>query len=192
MKHFEIKNVQIIKGMAENIPLQNSSINLITSNNGLNNVDDFERAISECSRIAKPGAQFVQTLNLDDSLFEFYGQFKEILSYMRMYQEIELMQQHIYQKRKPLDELIPVMQKRGFVIRDLEYDQFNFRFADGSAFLNHAFIRMAFVDSWLAILPEGKQEIIFDAIESRLNNIANSLGGLKLSIPFALINATKD
>lgn len=191
IKHIGLSNIELIKGYAESIPLKDKSIDLITSNNGLNNVDDLDKVISECARIAKPGAQFIQTMNLDDTMFEFYGHFAQVLSYMHLYNEIEQMHQHIYQKRRPVEELVSIIRNNGFIIKDLEHNQFNYKFTNGTAFLNHSLIRAAFMDSWLNLIPEGKHEIIFDAIESRLNEQARLLGGLKLSIPFVLINAIK-
>jgi hypothetical protein len=47
------------------------------------------------------------------------------------------------------------------------------------------------MDSWIKILPKNKLEQIFDTIEMRLNDKAKMLGGIKLSIPFVLINAIK-
>jgi hypothetical protein len=108
-----------------------------------------------------------------------------------MYKEIELMKQHIHEKRAPLEEMITMLQNRGFMIRDLEHDQFNYRFSDGTAMLNHYFIRLAFMDSWIKILPENKLEQIFDTIEKNLNRNAKLMGGIKLTIPFVLINTFK-
>ena len=69
---YGITNVRIIQGMAESIPLDNDSVDLIVSNNGINNVSDMDKVLSECSRITRTGGQFVQTMNLDKSMFEFY------------------------------------------------------------------------------------------------------------------------
>ena len=77
------------------------------------------------------------------------------------------------------------------MIKDLEHDQFNYKFADGTAMLNHYFIRLAFMESWVKILPKNKVEQIFDTIELHLNEQASVLGSIKLSIPFVLINAKK-
>jgi hypothetical protein len=87
--------------------------------------------------------------------------------------------------------MISMIQKHGFIIKDLEHDQFNYKFSNGTAMLNHYFIRLAFMDSWLKFLPKNKLEQIFDTIEMRLNEQAKMLGGIKLSIPFVLINAIK-
>jgi hypothetical protein len=141
--------------------------------------------------VLKPGGQFVQSMNLDKSMFEFYSQLESILSDLQLNKEIELMHRHIYNKRRPLDEILSMLTKHGFLIKDLEHDQFNYKFADGTAMLNHYFIRLAFMESWVKILPKNKVEQIFDTIELHLNEQASVLGSIKLSIPFVLINAKK-
>jgi ubiquinone/menaquinone biosynthesis C-methylase UbiE len=191
IEYYRITNIKIIEGFAESIPLKDNSVDLIVSNNGINNVRDINQVFSECSRIMKSGGQFAQTMNLDKSMFEFYGQLERVLSDLHMNKQIELMRQHIYEKRRPLDEMIPMIQNHGFIIKDLENDQFNYKFSNGTAMLNHYFIRLAFMDSWIKILPKNKLEQIFDTIEMRLNEQAKILGDIKLSIPYILINAIK-
>jgi arsenite methyltransferase len=190
--YYHVTNIRIIEGVAESVPLGNNSVDLIVSNNGINNVNDMNQVLSECSRISKPGSQFVLTMNLDKSMFEFYGELERVLTDLQMHNEISLMRQHIYQKRRPLDEVISMLHKHGFTIKDLEHDQFNYKFANGTALFNHFFIRLAFIDAWLKFIPENKAEQIFDRIESRLNKQAEILGGIKLSIPFIIINSIKN
>ncbi len=191
IEYYRITNIKIFEGVAESIPLKDNSVDLIVSNNGINNVLDINQVISECSRIIKSGGQFVQTMNLDKSMFEFYGELEKALSELKLNTEIRLMRQHIREKRPPLDDMISLIQNHGFIIKDLEHDQFNYKFSDGTSMLNHYFIRLAFMDSWIKILPENKLEQIFNTIETRLNEQAKILGGIKLTIPFVLINAVK-
>jgi hypothetical protein len=87
--------------------------------------------------------------------------------------------------------MISMLNRHVFIIKDLEHDQYNYRFTDGTAMLNYYFIRLAFMDSWIKILPKDKSEQIFDRIESQFNEQSLILGGLKLSIPYVLINAIK-
>jgi ubiquinone/menaquinone biosynthesis C-methylase UbiE len=188
---YHITNIRIIEGAAESIPLDNNSVDLITSNNGINNVSNIDKVLSECARIIKQGGQFIQTMNTDLSMFEFYGQLEQVLSDLHMDKEIELMRQHILHKRPPVDKMISVINKNGFVIKDLEYDQFDYKFANATAMLNHYFIRLAFMDSWIKLLPADKAEQIFDKIEFRMNEQSQILGGIKLSIPYVVINAVK-
>lgn len=186
---YGIRNIRLISARAESIPLADKSIDLIVSNNGINNVSDIGKVLSECSRVIKTGGQFLVTMNTEQTMFEFYEQFERALSEMNMEHEKALMLNHIYEKRKPVAEMTKMFSENGFLIKDLVHDQFNYRFSDGSALLNHYFIRLAFMDSWMKILPEEKREIIFRKIEERLNEHANLLGGIKLSIPFILINS---
>lgn len=191
IEYYGINNVKLIEGVAESIPLENDSIDLITSNNGINNVSDIDKVLSECSRIIKSGGQFVQTMNLDKSMIEFYNQLENLLSEMKLYKEIELMYKHIKQKRPPLHDFIALMQKHNFIINDVVEDEFCYKFTNATAMFNHYFIRLAFMESWIKLLPPDKVEQIFDTIENRMNNLAKEQGGIKLTIPFVLINAIK-
>ncbi|OFX32319.1 MAG: hypothetical protein A2X08_03805 [Bacteroidetes bacterium GWA2_32_17] len=191
IKYYGITNIKIIEGVAESIPLKNKSVDLIVSNNGINNVSDIDKVFYECSRIIKTGGQFVLTMNLDKTMFEFYEQLESVLSDLHMNKEIELMRQHIYKKRRPLNEIISMLQKHKFIIKDLEHDLFNYKFTNGTAMLNHYFIRMAFMDSWIKILPKNKVVQIFDTIETRLNVQSLKTKGIILSVPFVMINAIK-
>jgi len=189
--HYGIENIKIIEGFAESIPLDSESVDLITSNNGINNVENTDRVLSECSRIIRKGGQFVQTMNTDKSMIEFYTELESVLSVLHMNHEIDLMRQHIELKRPPLETMISKIRKNGFKITDQEQSEFNYKFTDGSAMLNHYFIRLAFMDPWIKILPETKVEQVFDTVEARLNEQSLKSGYMKLSIPFVLINAIK-
>lgn len=188
IEFYSIRNITIIEGIAEDIPLGDQSIDLITSNNGLNNVQDIDKVLSECSRLLRQGGQFVQTMNTAGSMIEFYTVFERVLSELDMHHEIDLMHQHIEVKRPPVEKLLNNIRSHGFTLKDLEYDQFNYTFVNGTALLNHYFIRLAFMDSWIALLPKDKVKEIFERIETYLNEQSQLLGSLKLSIPYVLIN----
>lgn len=192
LEAYEINNVKLIEGVAENIPLENNSIDLIASNNGINNVNDIGKVIAECSRVVKSGGQFVMTMNTSKSMFEFYDALKFILQQLSLDKAIEAINKHIAHKRPAVNSIKLILQENGFRIIDLEYEQFNLRFADGTAMLNHNFMRLAFMDSWVEIIPQDKVEEIFGLTEKELNKQAGLTGGLKLSIPFVLINAVKE
>jgi ubiquinone/menaquinone biosynthesis C-methylase UbiE len=192
INYYGISNVKIIEGMAESIPLGNNSVNLITSNNGINNVEDIDKVLIECSRILNTGGQFIQTMNLEKSMFEFYDQLENVLSELNLKAEIEIMYQHIEEKRPSIDKILKIMKRENFIIKDIEYDHFDYKFSNGTAMFNHYFIRLAFMNSWIKILPKERVNEIFGIIETRLNKQAELFGGIKLSIPFVLINSIKN
>ena len=191
IEFYQIKNIELIEGIAEEIPLSDNSIDLIVSNNGLNNVDNIDKSLAECSRIIKSGGQFIQTMNLNDSMIEFYSVMEAVLMELSLNDCLDNMKQQIYGKRKPLDEYIEQIKSHGFSIKSIHHDKFEYKFVDGTAMLNHHFIRLAFINGWKSILPTNKQTKIFNLIETELNNRSKIDGLLKLSIPFVIIDAEK-
>ena len=164
---YGITNVEIISGAAEKIPLPDKSIDLIISNNGLNNVDDIEKVLKECLRISKPKSQLIFTYNTDKTMIEFYSVFELVLREKNMPEEIGLMEEHIYKKRKPVEEFVRLLKENGFAINEILNEQFQYKFADASAMFNHFLIKLAFIGSWKAFLPEERHEEIFKEIETR-------------------------
>jgi arsenite methyltransferase len=188
IKRYGISNTRIISGVAENLPLDDDSIDLITSNNGLNNVSDLDLSIKECARVLKKRGQLVMTMNLDGTMNEFYSILSDILVERGMEEEIGLMDEHIYQKRKPVHEVTAILEKHNLSIRHILYDNFTLDFADGTAMFNHYTMRLGFLSSWKKIIPEAQQQEIFQIIEQRLNEQASFKGHLSLSVPFVLID----
>ena len=188
---YGIKNAELFTGFAENIPLPDKSIDLIISNNGINNVEDQEKVFSECRRISRSGAQLIFNFNLEDTMIEFYSVLKDILNESGMLNELEKMKQHIYSKRKPAEEVICLVEKNGFTVNEVKHDSFQFRYADGSSMFNHFLIRLAFLNSWQELVPEAKQKEIFEEAEKKLNSIAENEGELKLRVPFVTVDAVR-
>lgn len=191
LKAYGIHNTELINGFAENIPLPDNTIDLITSNNGINNVEDLEKTIAECSRVIKPLGQFVQTVNLNTTMIEFYNILERVLNDLKLESYVPGIKQHIYKKRKPLNEYLSLLEKHGFNIDKVIEDNFEYTFVDGTTMLNHYFIRLAFLDSWKNLVPNEKQVEIFKSIEDSMNQIAADEGVFKLSVPFVVIDCKK-
>lgn len=191
IRFYGINNIEIIEGFAENIPLDNNAVDIIVSNNGLNNVNDLDQALYECSRIVKSGGQFVQTVNLDSTMTEFYEIFEMLLSELNMIDELQKMKLHIYNKRKPLNELLKKIEKNKFLIKEIIKDKFEYKFIDGTAMLNHYFIRLAFLNEWEKVIPADSRSRIFNEIELKMNKKAEAEGLFKLTVPFVVIDAEK-
>ena len=191
VKIYGITNVEIINGVAEEIPLPDNSVDLIFSNNGLNNVNDLKAVLEECCRISNAGAQLVFTFNTDKTMIEFYSVLEEVLFEKNMLNEINLLKEHIYKKRKPVEEFVSLLNDSGYVVSEICHDLFEYKFVDGSTMLNHFLITLSFIESWKALVPKGIQQEIFEEVEKRLNDSARLSGSLKLTIPFVLIDCLK-
>ena len=188
---YGITNTRIIRGIAEEIPLDDNSIDLIVSNNGLNNVADINKSLSECSRVIKTGAQFIQTMNLEETMIEFYSAMETALTELNLHDCVGKMQKQIYKKRKPLDEYVDQIESHGFSIGSVVHDSFSYKFVDGTSMLNHYIIRLAFLDGWKGIVPKEHQQKVFEAIEDELNNKSALEGEMILSVPFVVIDSKK-
>ena len=186
-----INNVEVITGVAEKIPLADNSVDLIFSNNGLNNVNDIKAVLNECRRITKIGSQFVFAYNTDKTMCEFYSVFEELLRDKNMVNEIILVKEHVYKKRKPIEEFVRLLNESGYSINEISHDKFDYRFVDGTVMFNHFLIKLAFIDSWKEIVPEEKQQEFFAELLDRLNQLSQRIGYLNLSVPFAIISCEK-
>ena len=56
LKYIGVQNVELVEGVAEQMPFENNFFDLIVSNNGLNNVQDLPKTLNECSRVSRPGS----------------------------------------------------------------------------------------------------------------------------------------
>ena len=186
-----IELAKIIRGTAEAIPFPDGYFGLIVSNNGLNNVRDQAASLAECYRVADAGAQMVLTMNLPYTMIEFYDVFEETLLELGMDDNVVKMQEHINDKRKPVEYWKDLITGTGFMINTINVDGFKQRYSDGTAFLNHFLIRTAFKESWKTILSEDQVEPVFKIIEQKLNVIALNYGELVISVPFVCFDCRK-
>jgi arsenite methyltransferase len=188
---YEITNISLIEGVAEDMPLPANHFDLLVSNNGMNNVQDVEQAFNECNRVARQGAEFLWTMNTDGSFKTFYETLRALVNERNIRTGIENIDQHIYIKRRPVSEMKSRINAAGFEIRTIEESSFSYRFASGSAMFRHTFIRVAFLESWKKLIPANQMDEIFTELEKRLNQISDRKGELLMEIPFVLFRCVK-
>ena len=188
---YDVANAKVVEGVAEEMPFDDAFFDLIVSNNGINNVNDMEASLGECSRVAKPGAQFVVSINLEETMIEFYEIYEKTLRTMGLEDEVAGMRQQIRSKRRPLPEIVSLLEGVGFKVTEIRHREFSLRFLDGSAFLGHFLIRLGFLGGWKSILDEQDGGPVFDALEKTLNRVAESRGELRLTIPWVVIDCWK-
>lgn len=186
-----LSNVHLLEGVAENLPVDSHVFDLIVSNNGINNVQDIKETFKECYRVLKSDGQLVFTMNLDETFFEFYDLFRRVLIENGMKIEVEKLQAHIYEKRKPLAEIKELLLKAGFDIVEIKNGNFNYQFVDGTAMLNHFFIKFAFLESWKQITGLHTNKI-FTQLEKEINTLSANEGKFNMSVPFVTINCRKN
>lgn len=186
-----IMNIKVIHGKAERLPFTDAFFELVVSNNGLNNVEDLDAVLSECRRVCKSGGQLVATMNLPDTMKEFYDVYRAVLRDLGKDEDIPGIDEHIHAKRKPLEETTAQLTRAGFSIAGIRQDSFTMHFADGTAMLGHFLVGMAFLKPWTDILHPEDVQTVFREIEHRLNTLSQDRGGLILTIPYACIDCRK-
>ena len=130
-------------------------------------------------------------MNTEGTMKEFYEVMEQVLVSHQLKDSISDMHRHIHDKRKPLDEVSSILLKKGFYPDNVEHDLFSYKFADGTTMFRHFFIRLAFLPAWIKIVPETRQEEIFNRIENVINEISEEKGYFELTIPFVVISAIK-
>lgn len=183
-----ISNTFITRGVAEELPFPDHFFGLIVANNGINNVKDERKVLSECFRVLSDKGQMVLTMNLPHTLVEFYELFEQVLLERGLAAEVRKLKDHIFAKRKPVEYWKEAIEKAGFTIRSINVDGFKMKFTDGTAFLEHYFIRTAFRKPWEEITGDPE---IWQAIADKLNRMAASNRELTMSVPFACFDCYK-
>jgi SAM-dependent methyltransferase len=188
---WDIPNVTLIQGRAEALPLDDQSVDLILANNGLNNVDDLDQALAECGRVARPGSQLVMTWNLPESMSEIYSVLEALLRSRGRSDATIRIQEHIFGKRKPVEWMRERVGRAGFAVVRVIERSFDWRFATGQALLQHGLWRLAFVPSWLELVMPGERAELLGELEQRLEARAREAGELKVTFPYACLEATR-
>jgi len=188
---YGLKNVSVVQGDAADMPFENDYFDLVVSNLGINNFNDFDRVLNELYRVTKPGGRLAFTTNPPGTMNEFYEIFETVLLKLNLHDETNRLRSHISQTRKSIMEITGLLEKTGFEKINTCESTYSMRFLDGSSFLNHYFIKLAFMGEWKSIISPRNLELVFNNLENELNEYAGKNGELKLSIPVVYIECKK-
>lgn len=190
IKSYGIANVEFIEGSADKLPFPNESIDLVVSNLGINNFDNPEIVFSECFRILKHHGKIALTTNMNGHWKEFYNIFEETF---RQLKKNELIAKLTDQQEHRGDKVTisKLFTENGFKITRHFEEKFEMRFLNGSAFLNHHFIKIGWLSSWQSLIKEDEWSTVFKKLEENLNELADKERGLTLSVPMLFIEGQK-
>ena len=189
-EYYGLKNVTILKVDASTMPFENNQFDLITSNLGINNFEQPQKALDECFRVLKPGGEIIITTNTVGHMQLFYSIYEAVLKDSDRENLIpELRKQEAH--RKTVEEITRMFQKSGFQIVKTIKENLTLRYLDGSSFLRHSLSILGFLEGWRSILKKEEETIIFKKLEEMLNAQASKDGELRFNIPMLLVLATK-
>jgi arsenite methyltransferase len=186
-----LTNVQVHEGVAEQMPFSDGAFDCVVSNNGYNNVDDRLRALAETARVCRDSGQLVLTLNLDGSFRELHEELFAVLAREGLSEAASATSAFIAKRRPQLGEVMQDVLAAGFVIEEIEPDEFSFRFASAEALRQHAFFRRAQLPALRAIVPADARSSVFEQLERRLEVVVQREGELRLSVPFVTLSAVR-
>ncbi|MBI3259363.1 MAG: methyltransferase domain-containing protein [Ignavibacteriae bacterium] len=190
IKNYGLSNVEVIEGSAEQIPFENDTIDLIVSNLGINNFENPQIVFNECNRVLKPNGRLVLTTNLNGHWREFYTVFEETLTELGKDEIAATLIVH-QEHRGTVETITKLFTDSGFKVTRYVEDSFEMKFLDGSAFLNHHFVKLGWLSSWRDLLPQEELEVIFQRLEENLNLYSIKSDGLRLTVPMVYIEGEK-
>lgn len=187
---YQLPNVRIIEADAEHLPFQDETFDMIVSNLGINNFANPNAVLAECFRVAKPKGHLVLTTNLSGHMHEFYDVFRATLKELQKDAYLERLARN-EAHRGTKDVLRDAVQRNGFRVVTIKEDQFQLRYLNGSALFNHALTKFGFLDGWRQVVDPADEEQIFATLEHRLNQLASTLGGLRMTVPMLYVEVEK-
>lgn len=185
IKVLGLNNVEIIECDAVNIPLKNNTVDLVTSNLGVNNFENKTNVYSEIHRILKPNGRLAITTNPTGTFQELFDVFLEI-SDASGFNGAEKFNDYI-RHRATRDDIITEIENQGFKLIQVIEDATNFRFLDGRALLNHSLIRIGFRSSWDEIIGEENLFDFYGELIERIDSIVERKGAFTVSVPILYI-----
>jgi arsenite methyltransferase len=190
IRNYGYGNVELITASAEKLPFASASVDMVISNLGINNFENPHLVFAESYRVLKPGGKLTLTTNLNGHWKEFYAVCYETLQQMGKEHLVPLLRAD-EEHRGTTERVAALFVESGFRINKQVTDHFEMKFVDGSAFLNHHFVKVGWLITWLTLFPKDELGQIFSAIEQNLNEHAAAKGGLTLSVPMLYMEGVK-
>jgi arsenite methyltransferase len=178
-------NVTLHEGSASALPFPDASFDLIVSNLGVNNFEDRAAAIRECRRVARHGAMLALTTNLQGHMRELYAVFEDVLRDDD--DALQRLRAHV-DHRATVANVRELLENGGFTVTRVVEREGVMRFANGTALLNHYFIKLGFLDGWKKVVP-GNERAVFTRLRDALDDLAKRNIELRLSVPIAYVEA---
>jgi len=190
IKTYGLKNAKLVNADVAFLPFPDNTFDLVISHLGINNFADQREALADCFRVAAFKARFVLTTNFRGHMKEFYEVYRQVLKTLGLERYGERLARN-EDHRGTRESFAQLVEESGFRVFKLIEDHFAFRFVDGSALLRHFLTRIGFLQGWRSVVDPGDEALVFQSLESALNEMSREQGGLNLTIPMLYLEAQK-
>ncbi len=143
-----LNNIELIENDASSLPFEDNSIDLITSNLGINNFENPLPVLKECYRVLKKGSSFCTTSNLNGTFSEFYNIFESTLKDFGLFEKYQAEYSMHVNHRGSVESMRELLELSGFKISEQIKSDTSLRYLNGSAFLNHSVVVIGFIEPW--------------------------------------------
>jgi arsenite methyltransferase len=185
-----LPHLSILEADGARMPFRDSTFDVIVSNLGVNNFADPSTVLAECFRVARTGGTLYLTTNVKGHFAQFYNVFRDVLREMNKTAHLERLNAN-EMHRGTKESLIDQLHDAGFKVNRTIEESFDMRFLDGSALLNHSLTKIGFLDGWRNVVDQDDERAVFERIEELLNEEAELIGELRMTVPMLFIEAKK-
>ena len=117
------------------------------------------------------------TTNLVGQMHEFYEVYRAVLYELGRVDRLTARDARVHH-RVTIASVRRLLTGVRFEPLEVVTDTLRMRFADGSSFLRHAFIRLGFLPAWQSVVLPDAVERTFAVLERQLNTVAAEQGAL--------------
>ena len=184
----QIDNISIFEQNAENIPLEDNTIDLVSSNLGINNFENKIAVLKEAYRILKPGGKLCITTNPIGTFHELFSIFQTVIEGIQI-------------PTKPLEDYIAHRSTKEIIIHDFTQHGFQYtkaetdtaiiRFASAQALFDHGLLRIGFRESWGKLIPNEYKDSFFEQSIALVQRTIDDAGSFVMSIPILYMEFEK-
>lgn len=185
-----LTNIKILNESAEHIQLKDKSIDLITSNLGINNFDNQAKVLSECYRVLKNEGSLCITTNPIGTFKELYTVFLMASTQLGTISGIEKIEKNINHRGTP-NSIVKDFKKVGFNLTRKKESTNQIRFVDAIAVFDYFLIRIGFRASWNEFIESKEKNEFYETCISEINKCIKLNGEFTLSIPILYLEFEK-
>jgi ubiquinone/menaquinone biosynthesis C-methylase UbiE len=182
-----LTNVDILETDVASMPFPDAQFDLVVCNIGINNFPEPQAALRECRRVAKPGARLVLTTNAQGHFAALYALLDAILDGFGLAPARDALRRE-QEHRHSRHALTNLLVGNGFTVSRCLEQGFAMHFADGSALLRHSLVKW-FLDGWRQAVGAEHERWVFDALEVKLNAIAEREGCVQMTVPMLYLES---
>lgn len=184
----QIDNISIFEQNAENIPLKDNTIDLVSSNLGINNFENKIAVLKEAYRILKPGGKLCITTNPIGTFHELFSIFQTVIEGMQI--STKALEDYIAH-RGTKEIIIHDFTQHGFQYTKAKTDTAIIRFASAQALFDHGLLRIGFRESWEKLIPNEYKNSFFEQSIALIQRTIDEAGCFVMSIPILYMEFEK-